>query len=196
LPSERNLAEQFNVGRPTVREALKRLEAVDLIEIRPNSGAFVKSISASTFEMLLSGMIEREKKNILEFLEIRKRLETWCVSEAVVNATEEDFQTIGNIIKVMESSQNDPEKLKCADIEFHRAIVTATRNTVLTHLISTFVTLMYSMKFFMELLYDPKKNGTILQQHKSIYDSLRERNPEQAREKMLEHIGFLISIIK
>ena len=49
LPSERSLAEQFEVGRPTVREALKRLEAIDLIEIRANSGAFVKSVSPESF---------------------------------------------------------------------------------------------------------------------------------------------------
>ena len=103
-------------------------------------------------------MIEHEKENKLEFLEVRKRLETWCVSEAAINAKDEDIQTIGDIIRVMESSQNDPERLKKADIEFHRAIVAINQNTVLTHLISTFVTLMYSMKFVMELLYDPKKN--------------------------------------
>ena len=196
LPSERNLADQFEVGRPTVREALKRLEAIELIEIRPNSGAFVKSISAESFETLLSRMIEHERANMLEFLEIRKRLETWCVSEAAINATDEDIQTLGDIIEVMETSQDNPERLKKADIEFHKAIVAITKNTVLTHLISTFVTLMYSMKFVMELLYDPKKNDKILAHHKSIYESLRRRNPEKAREKILEHIDYLISILR
>lgn len=196
LPSERSLAEQFEVGRPTVREALKKLEAIDLIEIRPNSGAFVKSISAESFESLLPQMIEHERKNMLEFLEVRKRLETWCVSEAAINATDEDIQTIGDIIRVMESSQKDPERLKKADIEFHKAIVAINKNTVLTHLISTFVTLMYSMRFVMDLLYDPKKNDKILEHHKSIYDSLKRRDPEKAREKILEHIDYLISIMK
>jgi DNA-binding FadR family transcriptional regulator len=91
LPPERDLAEYFDVGRSSVREALIRLSAVGLIETRKTEGYFVRSI---TEDMMgpLKAFIEDEMRNLIDFMEVRKSLDIWCAIEAIKKGTEEDFR--------------------------------------------------------------------------------------------------------
>jgi GntR family transcriptional repressor for pyruvate dehydrogenase complex len=196
LPSERHLAERFRVSRPSVREALRAMEMIGLIEIRPGDGVFVTDINIAPFMNAISPLMMKRKNFELELLELRRMFEVRAVELASRNFTAKKEKLLSAAIEKMEKALEDENKEAGAegDIEFHEAIFAITDNYVLEKAAECVVTILeISVKFARSLLLEHKENSLkLLPQHKKIFEAIKQGKPQAARKAMEEHLDFVV----
>lgn len=181
LPSERELAEKFEVGRPCLREALNKLSAVGLVEAKKKEGYYVRSLTEELMGPLKT-FIEDEMRNLIDFLEVRKMIDTWCVREAIEKGVEEDLNKIRD---ALENGDN---------AEFHIAIAKATHNMIAYHVISNMHNLLSGISLIKQRRQDNRR--LLSEQHKKIYQAILKRDVKVAEEAITEHISTFITAAK
>ena len=133
LPSERDLAQGLNVGRSSVREALRMLQALDLVEIRPGEGTFVKLKAAPLAEAKLRSLLQ--DKEVAQLYEVRELLELQTVTLAVERATPEDISAMESAVNRMADALQAGRTCIDEDLEFHLALARAADNEVLSQIL-------------------------------------------------------------
>jgi GntR family transcriptional repressor for pyruvate dehydrogenase complex len=135
LPSERELAERFGVGRPSVREALRTLSQLGLVEIRAGAGAFVRKPGFPPFLKSMGDslglLIRQEKTSLLELCDARRILEVETAAMAAERAGAEDIACLQASLAANEAALDTPARFRVTDVAFHRAIAQATHNRIL-----------------------------------------------------------------
>ncbi len=188
LPSERDLAEALKVSRASVREALTALETVGILDIRPGEGTFVKRSSDSETIEPLALLLAFEQNPGGQMMEVRRILETESAALAAVRATTEDLQKIEDSLQVMRTADSISEAVE-ADLRFHYAIAEATKNTVLLRIMNTVADLMHhTFRKDREDIY-AKTGAQVISEHEAIINAIKNREPQKAWTKMLEHIN-------
>jgi GntR family transcriptional repressor for pyruvate dehydrogenase complex len=177
LPAERDLANYLNVGRSSLREALIKLNAVGLIEVRKKDGYFIRSLTEQMVGPLKS-FIEDEIRNLINFMEVRKMLDIWCVREAIRKGSEEDFERIRQAL----GEENN--------VNFHLAVAEATHNVILHHVVSDMHGLFSTIAFIKKRREEYPKLAAI--QHKKIYDAMVAKDLSAAEKAVSEHVDFII----
>ena len=183
LPSEIDLSKKLAISRGSVREALKILSALGIIEIRRGDGTYIaKSDPRIILDPLLFRLIlSRAHKK--ELVELRELMEFAIVKLIISNAEHEDFVRIKKTIDQMEEkiklgNENLPEDLARSDLAFHRALGKATKNSLVEKIYE------FVMDFFapsITLTHEKQKNGLMaLSIHTKIYEALLKRDYEQA----------------
>ena len=186
LPSERELAEQLGIGRPSVREALRVLEVMGLIEIRPGQGSFVSERSSEAQQMQLLQSMLQEDEHVVELLEVRELLEPQIASLAAQSATEDDIECMEEILEQMERNLNDGGTGVDENVEFHLALTKAVGNRVLFEVHQLLLKLSRDpVERFFQV---PGRLTRSLEGHREILDAIKERNPHKAQQAMLAHM--------
>jgi len=186
LPSERELAEQLGVGRPSIREALRVLEVMGFVEIRSGQGTFV-SVRNSTKRgaQVLQSMLQ-EDEYVVELLEVREMFEPQIAYLAAQSATDEDIARMEEILRRMEESTRRGSSGVDENIEFHLAIAKAVDNHVLYEMQQL---LLKSSKEPVQRFFEvPGRFGKSLVGHHEILEAIKNHDPEQARTCMLNHL--------
>ncbi|HKL11224.1 MAG TPA: GntR family transcriptional regulator [Clostridia bacterium] len=170
---EAKLAEEFNVSRTPVREALKQLELDDLVENIPNRGVVVKGIS---------------KQDIVDIFTIRLAIEGIAVEWAIERMDQEDMQKIKEIYELMEfyTFKKDVKKFAELNTKFHEAIYRATKSRYLENVLKNYQVFMKVVRY--KSLEKPGRLQGALNEHKLIVDALMEKDVEQARMVVIEHV--------
>ena len=119
------LAEQFQVGRSAVREALSALRAMGLIEMKQGEGTYVKNFDSSSLTKSLNNRLLMKKEDILNLLEVRKVLEVGAVRVAAAKRTEDNLQNMKHWLDEMAKSIGDEKAGEKADFQFHMGIAEA-----------------------------------------------------------------------
>ncbi|MFQ6111182.1 MAG: FadR/GntR family transcriptional regulator [Nitrospinota bacterium] len=195
LPSERELARLFGVGRPSVREALNQLEALGLVEIRSFDGIYVRSASLDSLVNPLREMIFYESKNILDFLEVRKVFESFSVKKAIEEASESEIESLRKTLEGMGAALERGEPFDELDAEFHSKIVKATHNNVLVHILDNFTSLFYSLESFKRAFSRQADSRAIYEQHVRVFQAIEARKKELAESSILEHLEYVSSVV-
>ncbi|SKA06174.1 FadR/GntR family transcriptional regulator [Selenihalanaerobacter shriftii] len=190
LMSERVMAEELNVSRASIREAFSVLEMLGLIESRPGEGTFITETDPETLIEPLALILMIDQDNVFELLEIRKIIDVENAAMAASQATEEELKEMEEALESMEELVKDNQFANKADFKFHFAVAKATHNNVLVKIMQTIADLLYtSMSSHLSQLYKIKGNPEmLLKQHKKVYQQIRERNPEGARQAMYHHL--------
>ncbi len=192
LPSQNELVERLGVSRTGLREALQAMAALNLIEIRPGLGCFVKRVSAEYIVNADVLAVLLEKEAILEVVEARKILEAGIAALAAERATEQDFWLMEDALSRIEKAIERDEGVARLTPEFHYAIAKATHNCVLQKLVRSFNQLMIKggelMESGAEDLAEFKQHE--LQSHRLLYEVIRGRDPQKATRAMMEHIEY------
>ncbi|AZV63272.1 FadR/GntR family transcriptional regulator [Peribacillus frigoritolerans] len=191
LDSIQQLAENFQVGRPAIREALSALSSMGLIEIKQGEGTFVKTFDPAIMNHPLSAALLMDPDNIKHLLEVRKILESGTAEVAAKKRTEENLIELKDMLFNMEKVSDDEELSDKADISFHVAVANASQNELLITLMNHVSELMtekmrdirrvalYSEEMTLKQLY---------QQHVRIYDAIVAQDEDGARSAMLFHL--------
>jgi GntR family transcriptional repressor for pyruvate dehydrogenase complex len=192
LPSEREISEKLNVSRPPLREALKTLETLGFIEIRQRRKSIVKSVADFSLQAPLAKVLQGDAAMVVQLLQVRKILESWAAAEASRLATEDDLKNLEAVYRDLERDFRNNELGVDADVRFHLSIYQATRNTVLSHIASTLLSLLHqAQRVTRQVMFEETINRErLLQQHRAIFDAIRERNPDQAGEAMRTHLDY------
>ena len=198
LMPERELAQALGVSRPTVRETIKQLVTMGLLEHRQGQGTFVRSIDDRRGLNPLAAMIEGHNPTLEELLEVRMGLEGQAVSLAASRATPEDLQVLEKCLTHM-LAENRAGRLGIdADVSFHMAIAFATKNTVQVHIMKTFYDLLhFGIKENLHYLYEDPANLEIIgQQHTEIFQAIKSHDPRAAYAAMQRHIAFVLNFFR
>jgi GntR family transcriptional regulator, transcriptional repressor for pyruvate dehydrogenase complex len=192
LPSERTLAEQMEISRPTLREATKVLADSGLIEVRPGArgGMFIVSDTVP-FDLLekQSGLRMSEVAGVLE---ARRLFEPRVAQLAAMNATDDDFDFLARTIALQREHTRDRQRMNQLDFRFHLGIARATRN-------STIVTLSRTLLKRLEIARDmsmrgPREPDTAIAIHEETLQAIMSGDPARVDEAMDHHLSYLEAI--
>ena len=188
LPGERQMAQKLGVSRNSVREALRTLETVGLIEIKPGKGTFVKDPSSEVLRAALVPHLFQDEDTFAKLFELREIIEVEAASRAAERISEEQLEQIGRWLNTMEVSvdNNDLEMALVADVEFHRHVIIATGNDVLIDLMESVVDLLREMRRISPSFVDLLPHS--IKQHRAILAALKRGDGPAAKEAMHTHL--------
>jgi DNA-binding FadR family transcriptional regulator len=185
LPSQQELADQLGVSRPVLREAMQRLEAAGLVEIRHGSGSYVAHPPAESVFERVFGKFTHEQA--LDVLEARLVIEAECAALAAVRATDEDLDRMQRAVEKIRDLSADGDLTVGGADEFHAALTAASHNSVLAALGQMFQLPNYVQGIRVELAL-PDISAHEYENHLLLLDAIRRRDPELARARVKEHL--------
>jgi len=193
LPPIMEMARRFGVGHPTIREALKKLEAMGVVDIRHGSGVFV---SRSEEVLVLaspdySGTLT--KKLLVDLIRARTPLELQSVSEAVHNATEEHLNEMRRLLTTARENLEDDDRLNMANMGFHQQIARGSGNIVLAQLLSVLQDI-FKEEQRMILGIGASREGDHAK-HLEILEAVEQRDEELAVARMRAHLKGVEELI-
>ncbi|HXX66559.1 MAG TPA: FadR/GntR family transcriptional regulator [Polyangiaceae bacterium] len=185
LPSERELASQLGVSRPSVREAIIALEIAGKVEVRGGTGVVVaarRPVALTTASF--------EGQGPFELLRARELIECGIVAEAARCATAQDLEAIRAAVDEMQGRQERQVSFDAADREFHVSIARATHNAALVSVVRDAWDLGRGAiwKRMEQHFQTAALRASILQDHRAISESLDARDPRRARSRMQRHL--------
>ena len=189
IPSERQLADKLGVSRSIIREALHELNGRGVIETRHGKGSFVKQMLAEpSQESTLMQLYFGHSRTLYDLYEVRAQLEAQAAMLAAERATEKDQYQITKAFEAME--QSDPLKNADLDHAFHQAIVEASHNPVLIHILGSLKQLIiHSVQASVANLSHRKTfKQQIDKHHRQIYHAIISRQGEWAQKAALAHV--------
>lgn len=199
LLPERELARQFDVSRPSLREAIQRLEAKGLLHRRQGGGTFVQTNLWQSFSDPLAALLEGHPESQFDLLETRHALEGIAAYYAALRGTEDDLRRIGDCYSEIEVARrsDDPEKEADAVMQYQIAVTEAAHNVVLLHLLRCMTPMLQqNVRQNFEQLYARRECLQQVNDHRqAIYQAIMEREPEKAREASHRHLAFIEDVL-
>lgn len=191
LPSERELVEKLQVSRTSVREAIRSLEIIGLIESRQGEGNFIKDSFRDALIEPLSVIFMLKDSKSEEILELRKIIEVGAIQLAAKRITESELDELSEL-KDKLKTPNKEENLAEIDREFHYKIAVASKNSLLLGVLNATSSLMESyIKDARKNILEEEGNRQILiLQHENIFHALKNKNGAEATNAMTEHLDF------
>ena len=186
LPSEFELAEMLNVGRGTIREAVKLLVARNVLDIRRGKGTYIAPNPGEIPDPLGFVYYPDQFRLALDLAEIRLQMEPWVARMAAERATVEDLKNLREACSVVEQdivAERDHSK---SDVAFHVATAECTHNLVVPKLIPIIT---YAITLFVSLTESRLKAQTLVD-HREILDAVCDRDGERAAKTMERHIQY------
>jgi GntR family transcriptional repressor for pyruvate dehydrogenase complex len=193
LPPERDLAEKFVVSRTSVREALRALESLGLVEIRAGEGTFVRQVSIESLIEPLALLMVSQREAIGELFEARRLLEPALAALAAGRATPEEIHEMERILETQASEVAAGRTGLAQDAQFHAAIGTAAHNRAITRLAHAIMDLLTQSRE--ESLNTPGRPTRSHEDHRRVLSAIAARDAEAARRAMLEHLGAVEALV-
>ena len=185
IPPERLLGQQLGVGRASLREALKALEIMGMIETRLGDGTYVCRRSEFLSRPLLWAITSSSETEVHELVEARRLIEAELAALAAERAGGDDLKRIGSYLDKMEVADQPADFLE-ADIEFHLAIGQAAHNSILLNALHLIRNLL--LDWIGNTLKVEGVAAKALDHHKAIFMAIAKRNPQGARSAMQVHL--------
>jgi len=189
LPPERDLAEQLQVSRASLREALSALQLLGLIETRSGQGTFVAAGATSTLLRLDSSLVYQDLESPFTILQARKAVEP---SIAALAARQRSGEALLQMKEIQDLAESDSLGLSSeGDRRFHLAIAEATQNPVLVHMMSVVYELMGQRLWLLLRDATASAPGWLRQyavQHRRIYEAIADQDESAAAARMQEHL--------
>lgn len=187
LPSERQLAESMDVSRQTLRSALRALSAMNVVEIRPGSGAYITDLEPSKLVAQLEFFFTHSAGAIEEYFEARTYIELPLVRMAAARITEAQLEELRRTVEVKEKSAVTSIKFTELDARFHSLIAEAAGNSILAQ----FRQIMHPLG--VARLFDtssvPRAIVIALEEHYAIYEAIKSRDEDLAEATMRVHLN-------
>ncbi len=187
LASERDLMHSLGVGRSSLREALQALVALEVLEIRPGKGYFVRRLKPAGIVQpeALGALIEIESLN--DLLEVREMLEMETIVLAARRATEDDFKRLACKVTEMKEALAAGQRVYKLAAEFHTVLAEAAHNPVLVRLMQTVSSLLRARGERIEKAI-PNRSEREVVLHEQLFEALLTRIPEECTKAMREHL--------
>ncbi|MBI5252748.1 MAG: FadR family transcriptional regulator [Desulfomonile tiedjei] len=198
LPSERELAEQMGVSRPSIREAIQQLELQGIVEIVHGGGTIVKNITEQEILKPIEMFLGADRLRVLELTEIRALLETWAARQAALHRTEEELARMRGYLDEMEDDFEKGRIRYEIDFKFHTEIVAAAHNTIFLHLMSSiYQWVNYSIRIHREQVFVTKDHQQrIFDHHLKVFQAIHDQDPDAAEACMREHLVYVVEEFK
>jgi GntR family transcriptional regulator, transcriptional repressor for pyruvate dehydrogenase complex len=193
LPSERELAEMLQVSRGSIRDAIRGLELIGLVEPRQGTGTIVREISSDSRVNPFANALKRQKEMVRELLDFRKMLEPPLAARAATHASVEEIFDMEEILQRQEEKQARGESAVAEDSEFHYSVALASDNTVVLKVLDILMDLLRDTRArSLQLEGRPQKS---LAGHRRILAAIKRHDAEAAKAAMRRHIEDVEEIV-
>ncbi|MDD3472994.1 MAG: FadR/GntR family transcriptional regulator [Syntrophaceae bacterium] len=195
LPSQPDLAEMMGVSRPSVREAIQILEIQGMLESVKGGGTTVRNIAEQSIRKPIEIFLDEDKNSIIDLTEVRALMEVWAARKAAQTRTDQEADRMLEYLLEMENDFKANEIRFEVDVKFHMEVASATHNVIFAHLIdSVFQLITRAIRLAREKVFlDRHDQKLILQHHRSVYEAIRDRDPDKAEAAMRTHLNFVIN---
>ena len=187
LPSMADLAEKLNVGQSSVREALKKLETMKLVNIKHGKGIFVGKADISSMLKEVGYLLIPEKSDILFLMEARKIFECGTIKLAAQRVSDKEIEELHQLVRTMQSELDDPESFIRDDLAFHVKLVAAANNPILPTFLNSIRNLFLREQESVVKLPGATKRASMY--HMKIYKAIKNHDAESSAEIMKEHLA-------
>ncbi len=202
LPPERDFAQQLGVSRPSLREAILKLETRGLVQTRRGGGYCVADVTGPTLTDPLVRLLREHPPAAYDILELRCALEELAASLAAQRATEADRERITarfNTLAKADTGKGDGERAADADLDFHLALADASHNVVLVHVMRGLHNLLHSSVTRFRARLFAMKDGSeklLRQQHRALFEAVMAGDAEAARQAAHLHLGYIDATLR
>lgn len=186
LPPERELAAMMGVSRPSLREALRSLSIMHVVELRHGSGTFIASLQPETLVEHLDFVFALDDSTYLQLFETRKVLEPGICALAAQHISDEELAQLESCVARSATGLEDPEGYFQADVDLHEIITIAARNPLLHRFMASIHRLSQASRRRTSVLSGIMQQT--YQDHQVIVESLKAHDPTAAYQAMLTHL--------
>ena len=192
LPSVASLARSLSVAAPTVRESLRGLEALGIVEIRHGRGVYVRNPESRVLVANpYSGQLGT--RTILELLDARLVIEPTLAARTAVNATAEEIQQLGQLLAdAAELLEGHDPLLHGMNMTFHRGVAHFSGNAILAQAIDSIVDVYTAEQLVILRIYDNRRRDH--EEHIAIFDAICRRDSDGAAELMRQHLEDVLAV--
>ncbi|MFI0722007.1 FadR/GntR family transcriptional regulator [Streptomyces sp. NPDC021224] len=188
LPKESELAAELGLSRNSLREAVRALSLIRILDVRQGDGTYVTSLDPQLLLEALSFVVDFHRDDtVLEFLAVRRILEPAATAMAAISIPEDELDALQGKLDAL-GAQPSVEELVASDLEFHRGIVAASGNSVLCSLLDGLSGPTTRARVWRGLTQEDAVSRTLLE-HRAILGALRDRDAEAARSWATVHIA-------
>jgi GntR family transcriptional repressor for pyruvate dehydrogenase complex len=195
LPSERELSNRLGVSRPSLRDAVAELQRRGLLATRAGAGIYVADVLGSAFSPALIRLFAAHEEAVFDYIAFRRDLEGIAAARAALHGSDTDLKVVDAVFARMETahSKRNPADEAELDAEFHLAIIEASHNVILLHMMrSTFDLLREGVFFNRQIMFRNRTTrDLLLEHHRAINAAIQARDPEAARAAVADHLTFI-----
>jgi GntR family transcriptional regulator, transcriptional repressor for pyruvate dehydrogenase complex len=193
LPSERELAQTLGVSRSSIRDAIRSLELMGMVEPRQGAGTIVCEVSSSSLANPLGNALKRKQELIGELLDFRKILEPPLAARAAVHASSEEVAEMEDILERQSEKLHTGESTIAEDSEFHYSVALASGNSVVLKVLDILMDLLRETRErSLQIEGRPQKS---LAGHRRILTAIKRHDAEAAKAAMRRHIEDIEEIV-
>jgi GntR family transcriptional regulator, transcriptional repressor for pyruvate dehydrogenase complex len=195
LPTIAEMARDFGVGAPTVREAMRKLEALGVVDIRHGSGIYVGAAAADS--LLISNPVFAgavSKTLLLDLIEARIPVEIHAVALAAANATEDDLAELDRLLDRAAEALDDGAALNRINLAFHQQIAVSSGNQVLRQLLAVLGSLFLDEQRMILDIHGSRRQD--LEEHRGIVEALRAGDVALSSDRMRMHLEGVRKVIQ
>jgi len=192
LPSERHLAERFGVSRGSIRDALRTLETIGLVETRHGQGTFPLELSVDRLVAPLASVMSYRADLQDELLDVRRMFEPAVARVAALRASEEDLAELQRILDAQRQKLKSGQSAIAEDTAFHAVLARSTRNRVVMSIMATLNDLLVESRT--QSLLQTGRPARSVEGHEAVVAALRRRDAEGASQAMYQHIDQIADL--
>ena len=190
LPSERDLCKQFGVGRSSLREALRCLAIVGVLDVRVGEGTFFASDGDRFIGKIIEWRVSTESRNLENLFELRLTLESDLAAYAATRGEQQHIERLAKVLQKMETCLENRRQFAPLDLEFHLIIAEASENKLMYDLLMMIRSQLEHG--LMRVVSLPGGTDLAYKQHKEIFEAIRRKDADKAKARMRTHIQSAI----
>ncbi|MGB3244085.1 MAG: FCD domain-containing protein [Sulfitobacter sp.] len=195
LPAERELAEKLGVSRPSLREAIAHLQDDGLLGARAGAGIYVAEVLSHAFSPALVALFARHDEALFDYLSFRRDMEGLAAERAAKLGSGTDLAVVAAVFGKMEKAheERDAQQEAQLDAQFHMAIIEASHNVVMLHMMRSMYALLQGGVFYNRkvMFKQHTSRAALLDQHRAIHLALQARDPAGARAAVETHLAYV-----
>ncbi len=193
IPPERELCQQLGIARTSLREALKAMELIGMLDGRVGEGTFVRPRSEFLSRPLLWAFTGTDRKELKDIMEARTLIEEILAGLAAERGSDAEILAIGQIVQRIRDGIEKGQSILDPDMAFHLAVGSAAHNEVLNNSVHLLRNILRHWIYQRHMV--PNVPNKVLMQHDAIYEAIRHRDPNSARKAMREHLRETFELI-
>lgn len=195
LPPERDLSERLGVSRPSLRDAVATLQEQGLLTTRAGAGIYVADVLGSAFSPALTRLFAIHEEAMFDYLSFRRDIEALAAERAVRLGSDSDLKVVQAVFDKMQAAHNgnNAEEEARLDAQFHTAIIEASHNVVMLHMMRSMFDLLREGVFYnRQVMFRQRTTRTaLLDQHRTINDAIQSRDAAAARAAVEAHLAYV-----
>lgn len=197
LPAERDLSDRLGVSRPSLREAVAELQDRGLLATRAGAGIYVADVLGSAFAPALVDLFRSHDQAVFDYVTFRRDMEGLAAERAARDGSDTDLKVIDAILAKMEAAhaKRDPSDEAALDADFHMAIIEASHNVIMLHMMRSMYELLREGVFYnrQAMFRQRTTRDQLLDQHRMINAAIQARDPAGARAAVEAHLSYVLA---